>query len=146
MRRRRFIAGLASAAAWPLVARAQESRAVAIGLLSGVSFAGPYAAPVTVIRQGLQEAGFVEGRNLEIEYRSADGRYEQLPELVTDLARARVKVIIAIGVSISELAAKTAGSPVPIVFAMGSDAAEVGVVNGQNGLQAGVTGPSTVAG
>jgi putative ABC transport system substrate-binding protein len=143
MRRREFIAGLSSAAAWPLAARALEPDAAVIGLLSGVSFEGPYAVPVAAIRQGLQEAGFAEGRNLAIEYRGAGGRYERLPELVTDLVRARVTVIIAIGVSIPELAAKAASSPVPIVFAMGSDAVEVGVLNGP---QPSATGTSAVAG
>jgi putative tryptophan/tyrosine transport system substrate-binding protein len=64
---------LGGAAAWPLVARAQQPKLPMVGLLNGVSFEGPYTVPVAAIRQGLQEAGFVEGRNLAIEYRTADG-------------------------------------------------------------------------
>jgi putative ABC transport system substrate-binding protein len=75
MRRREFIAGIGGAAAWPLVARAQQPKLPMVGLLNGVSFEGPYAVPVAAIRQGLQEAGFVEGKNLAIEYRTADGEY-----------------------------------------------------------------------
>ena len=80
MRRRNFIAVLGGAAAWPLVARAQKPPVPMVGLLNGASFEGPYAGPVVAIRQGLQEAGFVEGRNLGIEYRTADGEYERLPD------------------------------------------------------------------
>src|SRR5580700_8883330 len=132
MRRREFITGL-GAAAWPLVARAQQPKMPVVGLLGGASFEGPYAASVAAIRQGLQEAGFVEGRNLAIEYRNADGRYERLPELAGDLFRRQVAVIVAIGASTPALAATAAASTVPIVFAMGSDAVEVRMVNSLNG-------------
>ena len=99
MRRREFIAGIGGAAAWPLVARAQQPKLPMVGLLNGVSFEGPYAVPVAAIRQGLQEAGFVEGQNLAIEYRTADGEYERLPELAADLVRGQAAVIVAIGAS-----------------------------------------------
>jgi putative tryptophan/tyrosine transport system substrate-binding protein len=140
MRRREFIAGLAGAAAWPLAARAQQPKVTVVGLLNGVSFEGPYAAPVAAIRQGLEETGFVEGQNLAIEQRSANGRYERLPELAADLARGQAAVIIAIGASTSALAA--AASAVPIVCAMGSDAVEVGLLKSPNGPQANPTGAS----
>jgi putative ABC transport system substrate-binding protein len=161
MRRREFIAGLGSAAAWPRVVLAQQSQVpevqvsevqvpqaqtAVLGLLNGVSFEGPYAAPVTAIRQGVAETGFVEGRNLAIAYRSAQGRYERLPELAADLVRSRATVIVAIGASIAELAAHPTGSPVPTVFAMGSDVVEVGVLDGLSKPQAGVTGISASAG
>jgi putative tryptophan/tyrosine transport system substrate-binding protein len=147
MGRRKFVAALGSATvAWPLAARAQQPKVPVVGLLSGVSFEGPYAVPVAAIRQGLQETGFVEGRNLAIEYRTADGQYERLPELATDLVRRQVMVIVAIGASIPELAAKVAASTIPIVFAMGSDAVEVGVVNHLDRPQANVTGMSATAG
>src|SRR5437588_9422576 len=121
--RREFITILGGAAfAWPLAARAQQPELPVVGLLNGASFEGSYAVPVAAIRQGLQETGFVEGRNLAIEYRAADGRYERLPELANELVGRQVTVIIAIGGWIPELAAKAAASTIPIVFAMGSDA------------------------
>src|ERR1700730_8430066 len=127
MRRREFIAGLTGAAAWPLAARAQQPKVPVVGLLSGVPFEGPYAVPVAAIRQGLQETGFVEGQNLDIEYRTADGQYERLPELATDLVRRQVAVIVAIGASTPALAAKAATSTIPILFATGSDEVEIGL-------------------
>jgi len=143
MRRREFIAGLAGMATLPSAARAQQPKVPAVGLLSGVSFEGPYAVPVAAIRQGLQETGFVEGRNLTIEYRTADGQYDRLPELATDLVRSQVAVIVAIGASEPALAAaKAAASTIPIVFANGSDAVEVGLVKGLNGPEGNVTGTS----
>jgi putative tryptophan/tyrosine transport system substrate-binding protein len=141
MRRREFIAGIGGAAAWPLVARAQPKLPI-VGLLNGVSFEGPYAMPVAAIRQGLQEAGFVEGQNLAIEYRTAHGEYGRLPELAADLVRGQVAVIIAIGASTLALAATAVASTVPIVFATGSDAVEVGVVDSLNRPEANVTGTS----
>ena len=89
MRRREFVAGLASAAAWPCAGRAQLANAAVLGLLNGVAFDGPYAAAVAAIRRGLDETGYVEGRNLAVEYRTADGRYARLPELVADLIRSK---------------------------------------------------------
>src|SRR5215471_350375 len=145
MRRREFIAGLTGAAAWPLAARAQQPKAPVIGLLNAVSFEGPYAVPVAAVRQGLQETGFVEGQNLAIEYRTADGQYERLPDLAADLVRSQVTVIVAIGASTPALAAKAAASPTPVIFATGSDAVEVGVVNSLNRPEANVTAASAAA-
>jgi putative ABC transport system substrate-binding protein len=143
MRRREFIAGLTVAAAWPLAARPQQPKVPVVGLLNGVSFEGPYAVPVAAIRQGLQETGFVEGRNLAIEYRTADGQYDRLLELATDLVRSQVAVIVAIGASTPALAAaKAAGSTIPIVFANGSDAVEVGLVKSLNRPQGHMTDTS----
>ena len=96
MKRRAFMAGLGSAAAWPLVARAQQVAIPVIGLLNGVSNED-YADWITSIRQGLLQQGFVEGRNVAIEYRSAEGRYDRLPALATDLVRRQVAATIAIG-------------------------------------------------
>jgi putative ABC transport system substrate-binding protein len=129
MRRRDFIAGLTSTAVLPLAARSQQPNLPVLGLLNGASFEGPYAGPVAAIRRGLEEAGFVEGRNLALEYRSADGRYERLPELASDLIRSQVAAIVAIGGVTTELAAKADSSTIPILFAGGSDAVEVGLVN-----------------
>jgi ABC-type uncharacterized transport system substrate-binding protein len=142
MRRRDFIAGLGGTVAWPLAVRAQQPKVPVVGLLNGVSFEGPYAVPVAAIRQGLQETGFVEGQNLAIEYRTAGGEYERLPELVTDLVRSQAAVIVAIAASTPALAAKAAASTIPIVFAMGSDAAEVGFVKSLNRPEGNVTGTS----
>ena len=142
MRRREFIAGIGGAAAWPLMTRAEQPKLPKIGLLNGVSFEGPYAGPVAAIRQGLQEAGFVEGQNLDIEYRSADGEYERLPELAADLVRGQAALIIAIGASTLALAVTAAASTIPIVFATGSDAVEVGVVDSLNRREAKVASTS----
>jgi putative tryptophan/tyrosine transport system substrate-binding protein len=142
MRRREFIAGIGGAAAWPLMARAQQAKLPTVGLLNGVSFEGPYAAPVVAIRQGLREAGFIEGQNLAIEYRTADGAYERLQNLAADLVHRRVAVIIAIGAPRVALAAAAADSTVPTVFATGSDAVEVGVVDSLNRPEANVAAAS----
>src|SRR6516162_8052039 len=118
--RREFIAGLGSAATWPVVAQAQQAAMPVIGLLNGVSFES-YADNVSAFRQGLMETGFVEGRNVAIEYRSADGRYERAPALAADLVRRQVAVIVAIGGgNPMTKAAKTATSTIPIVFAVGA--------------------------
>jgi putative ABC transport system substrate-binding protein len=146
MRRREFIAGLTGAAAWPLLARAQQPNVPVVGLLNAVAFDGPYAVPVAAIRRGLEQTGFVEGQNLVIEFRSAGGEYERLPELATDLVKSGVTVIVAIGASTPALAAMAAASPVPIVFAMGSDAAEVGAVDRLNRPEPNLTGASATAG
>jgi putative ABC transport system substrate-binding protein len=138
MRRREFIAGLTAAAAWPLAAHAQQPKAPVVGLLNGVAFEGPYAGVISSIRRGLQETGLAEGRDFAIEYRAADGQYERLPDLAADLIRSQAAVIIAIGASTPALA--DAASSTPIVFAMGSDAVQVGVLNSLNRPQANVTG------
>jgi len=146
MQRREFIAGLAGAAAAPLAARAQQTKVPVVGLLNGVSFGGPYAAPVAAIRQGLQETGFMEEQNLVIEYRTADGHYERLPELATDLARSQVAVIVAIGASTRAWIAKAAVSAIPIVFAVGSDALELALVKNFDRSDATATGAAIAAG
>jgi putative tryptophan/tyrosine transport system substrate-binding protein len=104
MRRREFIAGLGSAAAWPVVARAQQPTMPVIGFLSSAS-PGPYGGRLRAFRQGLSETGFVEGQNVAIEYRWAGGQYNQLPSLVADLVRRQVAIIFASGGTVSGLAA-----------------------------------------
>jgi putative tryptophan/tyrosine transport system substrate-binding protein len=146
MRRREFIAGLGSTAvAWPLAARAQRPEMPLVGLLNGVSFEGAYEVPVAAIRRGLRETGFIEGQNVAIEYRHAGGRYERLPELATDLFRRQVAVIVAIGPATPALAAAAATSTIPIVFATGSDAIQVDLVNSLRRPQASLTGVNPAA-
>jgi putative ABC transport system substrate-binding protein len=142
MRRRDFITLLGGAAAWPLAARAQQPAMPVIGLLSGAAFEGFYTPYVNEFRRGLKEAGFVEGQNVLIEYRTADGRPERLRDLAADLVGQHVAVIVAIGGSSSALVAKATTSTTPIVFAMGGDAVENGLVKSLNKPEANVTGMS----
>jgi putative tryptophan/tyrosine transport system substrate-binding protein len=127
MRRREFIAGLGSAAAWPLTARAQQARKVArIGYLGPLS-AAVQASRVEAIRQGLRDHGYIEGTNLVIEFRWAEGHYERLPELAAELVRSNVDVIVTGGTPAS-LAAKQATTTIPIVIALIGDPVASGIV------------------
>jgi putative ABC transport system substrate-binding protein len=129
MRRREFIAGL-GVALWPVAGRTQQPAMPVVGLLGGVSFDGPYAAAAAAIREALRDAGFVEGSTLAIEQRAAGGRYERLPELAADLARSRAAAIVTVGAPAPDKDVRAAAAGVPIVFATGSDAVEVGVADG----------------
>jgi len=135
----RRIALFGGAAVWPLVASGQQSRTPLIGLLNTVSFES-YAARVSALRQGLKEAGFVEGQNITIEYRSAEGRSEQLTTLATDLVRLRVAVIVGMGGESPVRAAKVATSTIPIVFAVGGDPVDLGLLHNPGRPEANVTG------
>jgi putative tryptophan/tyrosine transport system substrate-binding protein len=141
MRRRDFIKMVGgSAVAWPLAAGAQQWRSV-IGFLNGESFDGIFAAQqASAVRQGLRESGYVEGANLAIEYRSADGQYDRLPALAADLVSRQVALIIAVGSTNSPQAARAATSTIPIVFAVGSDPVDTGLITNLRRPQGNLTG------
>jgi putative ABC transport system substrate-binding protein len=143
VKRREFITLLGAAAASPLAARAQQRASPVIGILSSRSPVTD-APSIALTRQGLGETGFVEGQNLGIDYRWADGHYDRLAGLATDLVRRQVAVIVTIGGEVAALAAKAATGTTPIVFIAGSDPVAIGLVTSLNRPGANITGVSTM--
>jgi len=137
MRRREFIALIGGAAVWSLAARAQQPKRPMIGYLSSIS---SEAEVLAAFRQGLADLGFIEGQNVTIIYRYADGQYERLPVLVAELIAEQVGVIVTQPSSPAALAAKRATSTIPIVFYIGADPIGLGLISSYNRPGANVTG------
>ena len=143
MRRREFIRFIGGgAAAWPIAARAQQSVMPVIGFLEPTSF-DKYAQFVEAFRKGLREVGFVEGHNVAIEYRWAEGEYARLSGLAADLVQHKVAVIVATGITAAR-AAKAATSTIPIVFNTGGDPVKFGLITSFSKPGQNVTGVASL--
>jgi putative ABC transport system substrate-binding protein len=138
MRRREVIAGLGAASAWPIATRAQQTLP-RVGFLSGRS-AAETVSVLAAFHRGLTEAGFVEGKNIAVDYRWAEGRYQALPTLAAELVMRGPAVLAATGGSSAALAAQGATSTIPVVFTIGGDPVKLGLVESLNRPGRNVTG------
>ena len=141
MRRREFITLLGGAATWPLAARAQQTGMPVVGFLNSAS-PGNYVPMVAAFRQGLKEAGYVEGQNVAVEYRWAEGQYDRVPVIALELVDRRVAVLVANTPGV--LAVKAAITTTPIVFTTASDPVQIGLVASMSRPSGNVTGATTM--